>query len=295
MSSNNNDFIGWMDDFGLIKSGKGDKDTYRMYGFASSPAKDYDQEQVIQKGLNIQPLISGGWVNWDHDRLKTIGHVQLADFRNHPSRSDMAKGLYTEYGLHKGDPIADRVWTMAKAIELNKVPRNFGLSLEGTRRQVDGSMVLAADVYGLALTPYPKNNETTAHVFMKSIMVGIGDVVAADPNIDPVVDWVGAVSDRIIKALTSGYDVGGITQAGGAAIRSEDMAGAGIVRIDEASIPADLSIYSEYDRDLIKGLAAKAARNSWALPIAEAAILMHTVKGYPVKKLLKALEFNTAL
>jgi len=294
-----------MDDFGMIKGGAGD-DSYRMYGFASSPAKDIDDEIVIQKGLDIGPLSQRGWVNWDHNRLNTIGWVQMADFRVNPNNPDMKKGVYTEYQLFKDDPVAQRVWTMAKAIESSDCPRNLGLSLEGTRHLKKAQSVMSATVYGMAVTPYAKNIETSAHTFMKSILggdLGIAEALNDGPYIEATgIDFSAVsemISDRIVdrvvseirKAISSGYDVGGTSQANGAAIRKESLIDK-MARVDPSSIPEDLSGYSDYDKEVISALRKKAESNGWLLTKSDAAILIVALKGHKLPDVLKALEFT---
>lgn len=271
-----------LDNFGLIKGGT-DSDERRMYGFGSSPARDYDEERILQKGLDIKPLASRGWVNFDHNRLNTIGWVEKADFRPNPLNPDMAKGVYTEFRLFNDDPIAERVWTMAKAIEASKCPRSFGISLEGVRGHKRGDVVMSATVYGIAVTPYAKNLETSARAFMKGIIdCGIAEDSPGSDNF-PLFD--------IDKAICSGTDVGGTTQTGGAAIRKEVLV-PDLVSIVPSAIPKDLKEYTDEERIVIKRLADRAEQNGWKLSGSDAAILTATIKRLPIARVIKALNFN---
>lgn len=309
---NDIDLICSFEDFGIIKgetvegtvegsdqTPKPIEDTYRMYGYASSPAKDWDGEQVIQKGLNIEPLVNRGWVDWDHDRLKIIGWVTGGDFRPNPNRKDLAKGLYVEYTLNKKDDIAQRVWNMAKSLEEVGCPRRFGLSLEGTRKSAKSGKVLAADIYGLAVSPYAKNIETSAHTFMKGLL-GIDSIEQNIDDSEPVFikgfdedRFISEISDKIIKALMAGHDVGGTTQVDFGALRKETMTPETMVDVSSyiEKISEDLSDYQADDKELIDKLKHMAKSNNGKLSKSCAAILGHTLKGYPITKALKKLDF----
>jgi len=308
------------EEFGIIKGESPDildqspqpvEDTYRMFGFASSPAKDYDGEQVIQKGLNIEPLVSRGWVDWDHDRLKIIGWVNSGDFRPNPNRKDMAKGLYVEYTLNKKDDIAQRVWNMAKSLEEVGCPRRFGLSLEGQRKSAKSGKVFAADIYGLAITPYAKNIETSAHTFMKGLL---GADIGEEEYLPESMFMKGFDEDRLvaevsyrvttdildmIKALMAGYATGGTDQANFAALRKESLQGKDRPTVEPLvdvssyleKMPSDLSGYQEDDRKVLEKLRGMAKGCNGKLSKSCAAILGHTMKGYPMSKALKHLGF----
>lgn len=274
------DLICSMDEVGFVLS-KGesvvgdvsDDAEWLMWGFASTPKKDAEEEEVIQKGLNTEPLVNGGWVNWDHDRRQLIGYPTTAGLRDHPKSG--RRGLYVEYRLLKSLPLAQHVRRIAKALIEEKAPRSLGLSLEGRRRSVVGGRVLKADVLGLAVTPYPMNDETTTTVLMKGIVeaADLGLTLEEIPDIE--------------KALATGADVGGLTQCGGGASRREEIDG-GYVRFDGQEfsrymnkLPSGhLKAYAELER------AAK--RRGGRLTKGEA-VSMLALFGFPLDHILKSV------
>lgn len=210
------DLICGLDEIGLLEKG-GDDGEWMMWGFASTPARDREDESVIQKGLNVSPMLSHGWVNWDHDRRQLIGVPTVADVRPHPRTK--SEGLYVEYRLVKGFPMAKTVYQMAKALRDENIPRELGLSLEGQRKRVSKrGKVEAADIYGMAVTPYAMNPETSTTVLAKSILF---------PNADdlPSADIFLPETIRLIKAMETGGDVGGTTQQSSGSMRSENVDG----------------------------------------------------------------------
>jgi len=214
-----------LDEVGVLEKGDSpDGEDWVMYGYASTPARDADQEMVIQKGLNLDPLLKGGWVNYDHDRSNIIGWPTVGEFRPHPNTNQQS--LYVEYKLLKGVPMAKRVWDIAKALKANNAPRTLGLSIEGKKRAVSGKgTILKADVLGFAVCPYPKNPETLTGALMKGFVDPDSDDA---PNQDiflptSISDSARVIADAIAKAVTTGTNIGGTTQTGGGSMRSEEM------------------------------------------------------------------------
>lgn len=216
------DLVCSFDEIGFIKGGEGG--TMRMYGWASTPALDSDSERVVQEGLDTTELLSKGWINWNHQSEKIIGIPQVAEIRD---RGDnLGKGLYTEFDLLKGHKLAQEVWDLSKA--LKGTGRNLGLSLEGKKLEVDRGRIVKAKVMNIAVCPNPRNPEASVEALVKAIVTGEDD---AEDRFSPLLleksDMVERVGDIVAaamsKALDAGYDVGGTTQTGGAAIRREEM------------------------------------------------------------------------
>jgi len=238
--NDNLDLVCSLDEVGLLEKA-GDSDQWVMYGWASMPGIDADKEEIVQDGLNFKPFVKGGWVNWDHKRDKIIGMPVTAEIKDHPQKK--CKGLYVEYELLKGVDQAENVWKIAQALEKSNSSRRLGLSIEGKKVKTGKSgRILKADMYGLAVTPYPKNPDTSAHVLMKgmaeedmSIDYTNFDHSFSDEFIDK---FSSVVVEKLQKAISTGYDVGGTTQKDGSAIRRENLDG-GYVPIKTDSLSCD--------------------------------------------------------
>lgn len=240
------DLVCSLDDVGFFKAGDGND--MRMFGWASTPDLDSDGERVIQEGLNVDHLLSKGWVNWNHQSHKIIGIPRVAELRDRGG--DMGKGLYTEFELLKDHGFAKEVWDLSKS--LKGTGRSLGLSLEGKKLAVGSKgAIKKAKVMNIAVTPSPKNVSTTAEALVKAI---ITDEDGAASRFAPVVDAgdrdqiiervEGLVTSAITKALDSGFEVGGTNQMGGAAIRREDLEGT----------PADLIMFADNHEKLLTDL-----------------------------------------
>jgi hypothetical protein len=207
------------------KGGDPNSDSWVLEGFASTPDLDADGETLVQKGLNFEPLIQHGWVNWDHDRTKLIGYPKTAGLRQVPDSTD--KGLHVQLELLKGIPLAQNVWNIAKALEENKAPRELGLSIEGQRKEVGSNgRVLKADVLGLAVTPYAKNKRASARALIKGMTGATVDGEPYNPeDFEPPerlgTHFIQELSEAIKKAIDVSSDIGGTTQIGGDAAKRE--------------------------------------------------------------------------
>ena len=108
----------------LEKSADGEGER-RIRGYASTPVLDRQNEEVLQKGLDISDFLNYGWFNYDHDNSRIIGYP---DKQN--TRID-GKGFYVEGTILKGVALADQVWELAKALQKSGAPRRMGFSVEG--------------------------------------------------------------------------------------------------------------------------------------------------------------------
>ena len=264
------------DEWGVKKGGSGDKDRI-MYGWASTSSIDADGERLLQDGLNFAPFINKGWVNWDHQRHQILGTPMVCELRERP---DGRKGTYTEFKMLKGVPMADHVWTLSKALSKNGSDRQLGLSFEGkTIRKSRTGTIEAADIMGLAVTPYPKNGDTSVSAFMKSMAAGepMDQFIFTPPAL---IDIVAPITDAIKKALDAGYDVGGKTQSGGAAMRKESISSEK-GRFDGSKYA---SLYENLDpatREACEAL-SNVATERGRLTKSEAALFIHLTKGFPI-------------
>jgi len=227
MSSERFDMVCTLDDVGFLKAGEGNE--MRMFGWASTPNLDADGERVIQEGLDVDPLLKSGWINWNHQSHKIIGIPKVAELRDRGE--SLGKGLYTEFELLKDHSFAKEVWELSRS--LKGTGRSLGLSLEGKKLAVGPKgAIKKAKVMNIALTPTPKNTDTTAEALVKAIVHeedGASDRFAPildDSDRDQIIERVeGLVTSAITKALGSGFEIGGTDQKGGAAVRKEEVEG----------------------------------------------------------------------
>ena len=146
----------------MAKSSDGEENRY-IRGYASTPALDRQNEEVLQKGLDISEFLEHGWFNYDHDNSKIIGYPNKQN-----TRVD-GKGLYVEGSILKGVRLADEVWELAKALRASNSPRKLGFSIEGKvlSKNKEGK-ILKAKIYNVAITPSPVNTDATWEILAKS-------------------------------------------------------------------------------------------------------------------------------
>lgn len=282
----------FMDEVGILEKGN-DDGTWDMCGFASTPARDRQDEITLQEGLNIDPLNKGGWINWNHNNLMLIGWTTKADFREHPKTGK--RSLYTEFRLLKGNPVAQRVWDIAKSLKENKAPRNLGLSVEGKKRAVENGVIKKADIFGIAVTPYPVNPEASADVLVKG-MIDPSYIVNEDVfNFESPGDVATAISglaDTLKKAMTTGNDVGGETQSGAGAFREEDLDDSQLMLFSDDMISGSLREVIASDpkkSNAYKSLSNIAAKRG-GLRKSEAALML-ALFGFDISKCLAEAGF----
>ena len=110
----------------LVKSeDKNKKEVRLIKGYASTPSKDRDNEEIVQKGLDISDFLDFGWFNFDHDNTKILGYPHKENTRIN------SEGFYVEGELLKGVPLADHIWEVAVALQKSNAPRKLGFSVEG--------------------------------------------------------------------------------------------------------------------------------------------------------------------
>jgi len=284
------DIICPLDELGLIKSeSKDGEETMRMYGWASTPALDVDQERVMQEGLDCTKLLKSGWINWNHQSEKIIGIPEIAEIRDRGE--NLGKGLYTEFELLGKVPLAKEVWTLSKA--LKDTPRSLGLSLEGKKLVKNNGSILKAEVLNIALCPNPRNVETTASALVKAIVDndidGFAPFSPENMRKDHLVSHVGdIVTAAMAKAIGSGYNVGGATQEGGAALRKEDidLSKEELVKLgpDDAVLKHALDESLSAIRDALANIADK---RGGRLTKAEASLLTFLVSDKPLLDVFK--------
>lgn len=222
------DIVCSFDEVGVKKAGPGEPDEDMiLYGWASAPTLDDDGERVLQEGLNVEPLLKKGWVNWNHrqDPDGIVGVPLVAELRE---RDKLGKCLYTEIKLMKSRPLAKPVWDLAKSLEDANVERALGVSLEGNvNEKSPQGVVKKATVYNLAVTGNPKNDDAPVRALLKGLVQGDESGVLAEQfrprEFSAMEQLATALAMSIQKALGSSGNVGGATQTGGDAISREGM------------------------------------------------------------------------
>lgn len=163
-------------------------------GFASTPDKDFDNEEILQKGLDLEYFQEHGWYNYDHNSQIILGFPTVAEIREH--------GFYTEGELLE-TPTGVQLFHASVALQKSGTRRRLGMSAEGKILEQDGFKVIRARVHNVALTPHPTNPRSTFEVFAKSL--------TNDSNED------------LIKTLAAGYP--SVSADSGSPVMKESLVG----------------------------------------------------------------------
>lgn len=132
---------------------------YIIEGVASDQARDQMGETMILKGMNFQPLMDLGIINWDHlaGPENIIGEPLAGEIRQGPE-------FYVQGNLYVDDvPRAAAAWAAAEAMNKSK-RRTMGWSVEGAVLQRAGKQITASEVRHLALTHQPVNANSWAAI-----------------------------------------------------------------------------------------------------------------------------------
>lgn len=182
----------------ICKSEDGKEERRIMEGYASTETEDRQGESLVQKGLDITDFVNHGFFNYDHDNSIILGYPVDG------CRVD-DNGFYVRGELLKGIPEADRMWSLAVALKKSKAPRKVGFSIEGKVLERQGSRIVKAKIYNVAVTTNPVNTTCTWEAVVKSF------------------NGNSTVIDRIDKALEAGYEVNPTDMEGGSVFRKEDL------------------------------------------------------------------------
>jgi len=168
-------------------------------GYASTEVEDRQGESLVQKGLDISDFVNHGYFNYDHDNSIILGYPIAKACRVDD------RGFWVEGELLKGIPEADRVWSLALALKKSNAPRRVGFSVEGKVLERQGSRILKAKIYNVAITPNPVNTTCSWEAVVKS--------------------FTGQDDDSAIlgKSLEAGYETDPLEMEGGAVFRKEDL------------------------------------------------------------------------
>lgn len=139
----------------------------RIAGYASTSQKDRQDEEIMQKGLDISEFINNGWFNYDHDNTKILGYPDKDKCRVDKN------GFYVEGCLIPGIPLAKSLWETALSLKKSNAPRKLGFSIEGKTLQRDAlGRITKAKVYNVAITANPVNTSCTWDALVKSFTSG---------------------------------------------------------------------------------------------------------------------------
>jgi len=142
---------------------------YVLEGIASDQSSDQQGEQVIQAGMNFEPLLRSGIVNWDHlpGPENIIGEPLEAEIQPGPA-------FYVRSSLYVEDKERAReTWTTAEAMKKSG-RRSLGWSVEGAILQRAAQRILKSEVRHLAVTHQPVNANTWAAI--------VKSMTASDPG-----------------------------------------------------------------------------------------------------------------
>lgn len=186
----------------LVKS-EGQKRIVR--GYASTASLDQQGEEILQHGLDFQPLLKSGFLNYDHQYQELAGARMpiIVGYPTSAERND--RGWVVEGELLKSDDpnptsqqikLANELWELGLALQKSG-RRALAYSVEGRVIERRGSKIVKAEVRHLAVTHKPVNSDCTIEVFAKSFCCG--NCSPGHPNHKP-----GHVCDHgISKALAT--------------------------------------------------------------------------------------------
>jgi len=171
----------------LFKS-QGSNDGKRIVeGIASTEAWDGQDEQILQDGLNFQPFLQNGYVNWNHN-----GNPQSqigVPLEGGIVTNNGLPAFWIKARLFDDIPQADYAWQLIKALERlhqdGGPERHLGWSVEGAVLEKENGRIKKSIVRQVALTHEPVNAETMAIAksfaqFAKSL--GAGTAITT-PNV----------------------------------------------------------------------------------------------------------------
>jgi len=168
-----------------------------IYGYASTPDTDVENEIILSNNLDISYFVEHGYFNWDHEHSPYA--ILGFPYKEKCVVSD--NGFYVEGELFKNRPYADEVWGLIKSINESKAPRSLSFSIEGKILEREDNVIKKAMITEVAVTPRPVNPNATLHALIKSFK-------------------------QTNKAMEAGYEVDPSKMTGGGALRVESMDGA---------------------------------------------------------------------
>lgn len=188
----------WMP-FDILKSvTTEDSKEMRIAGYASTSAKDRQDDIIVQNGLDISDFVDYGFFNWNHDKTQILGYPDKSK-----TKID-SKGFYVEGTLLNDVPLARNLWELALSLQKSKAPRKLGFSVEGNVLKRDAlGKIVKAKVYNVAITDVPVNPNATWSALVKSFSTEL----ITNEN----------------KSITAGYDINTGDTNPGSCLKREDL------------------------------------------------------------------------
>ena len=162
-------------DLPLEKSADASEERWLVQGIASCEVEDADGEEVIQKGLDTEPLMRCGYINWDHHDKEgpayLIGEpievkvVQAQTYAKQLGKSLHGLALWVKGELYQPKRLARDTWEHIQATHGRA--RKLGWSIQGRVLQRDPmkkSRIMKSEVRHLAITHQPIQTYTFAEL-----------------------------------------------------------------------------------------------------------------------------------
>jgi hypothetical protein len=136
-------------------------------GLASCDAKDLADEETLQKGMDVTPAITSGYINWDHlpgpeNRIGVPTALEIVRIESHPilHKSGLTGlGLYAEGLLFPDNERAQKVWQMMETLEHlgdeTGIKRSLAWSIQGRVLEKSGTTNVRTEIRQLAITDQP--------------------------------------------------------------------------------------------------------------------------------------------
>jgi hypothetical protein len=145
---------------GLSKSvaGSGSGGKRLIEGIASTEDLDAQNERVLQEGIDFEPLLRSGFLNFNHSPgpENLIGQPLEARLVR---QKDGKSALFVKGMLFTGQPRADAAWNLMNVLEKARAEglsdRRLGWSVEGGVLERRGNLIARSVVRQLALTHEP--------------------------------------------------------------------------------------------------------------------------------------------
>lgn len=148
-------------------------------GWASVPKEDRDGDLILPTDLSINPFMNQGYINYEHKK----GGIYKLGVPTDKTYIDLQRGLFIEAKLFEDSPYADKMWNLAEKVnsgELDVDDDNMlGFSIEAhySHRDYDDPRILRnVIVTNVALTTHPSNTSASWSTFVKSFTTG-SDIV----------------------------------------------------------------------------------------------------------------------
>lgn len=153
---NNNNFI--VKSINLLDNGK-----IFVHGVASTSRLDYQNEIVKVEGIDFQPFLREGYLNWHHKAKQSAGAIV-----GKPTEAYIEDGkLHVKGCFYKTDEAMKIYQLMVELEKEGDEYRRMGFSIEGVplEHEDDAKTIISKMIMtGLALTLSPANDDTWAKV-----------------------------------------------------------------------------------------------------------------------------------